>query len=147
MGDTWSQGGVWSRGELPGPRGVPGPRGCGSRGCLVPGGGDPPRWLLLRAVRILLECILVKNAHSLNFTYGPFVVVDLYWNWYIAANRYLILTKKKKNFQVQICQIWQDRVSWKNSNARGSYIEISVSILTQCLSSMHCLLRTNIDCA
>ena len=30
-------------------------------GCLVPGvpGGDPPGWLLLWAVRILLECILV----------------------------------------------------------------------------------------
>ena len=30
-------------------------------GCLVPGRqavGDPPGWLLLRAVRILLECIL-----------------------------------------------------------------------------------------
>ena len=34
---------------MPGPEGVPGPVGC-----LVPGGG-----LLLRAVRILLECILV----------------------------------------------------------------------------------------
>ena len=52
-------------------------------GCLVPGGGpglgvsglggvpglgdggDPPRWLLLQAVRILLECILVskKKGH------------------------------------------------------------------------------------
>ena len=32
-----------------------------SRGCMVRGGvpgGDPPRWLLLWAVRILLECIL-----------------------------------------------------------------------------------------
>ena len=40
---------------MPGPGGlvwgVPGPGG-------VPG-GDPPGWLLLRAVRILLECILV----------------------------------------------------------------------------------------
>ena len=54
-GDAWSQGGAWSWG-------VPGPRGTGSRPerYLVPGGcGDPPRWLLLRAVRILLECILV----------------------------------------------------------------------------------------
>ena len=48
---------------------VPGglvPRGVWSRGeCLVPGrgvpGGDPPGWPLLRAVRILLECILVFN--------------------------------------------------------------------------------------
>ena len=48
--------------------GVPGPRGGLVRGgCLVPGGlvlggvpgGDPPGRLLLRAVRILLECILV----------------------------------------------------------------------------------------
>ena len=41
-------------GEVPGPGGVPGPRG-------VPGGDHPPPGrLLLRAVRILLECILVK---------------------------------------------------------------------------------------
>ena len=38
-------------GGVPGPGGVPAPRG-------VPG-GDPPGRLLLRAVRILLECILV----------------------------------------------------------------------------------------
>ena len=38
LGGVWSWGGVWSQG--------------------VPG-GDPPGWLLLRAVRILLECILV----------------------------------------------------------------------------------------
>ena len=44
-------------GGMPGPGGVPGPRGGGwSWG--VPD-GDPPGWLLLRAVRILLECILV----------------------------------------------------------------------------------------
>ena len=63
--------------------GVPGPRGDAwsqGRGCLVPGGvvpvglvlvggawsqgvpgGDPPGRLLLRAVRILLECILVQK--------------------------------------------------------------------------------------
>ena len=50
--------------------GVPASRGCllGGGGCLVPGelpcpGGlveTPLGWLLLRAVRILLECILVK---------------------------------------------------------------------------------------
>ena len=57
QGGAWS-GGAWSRG-------VPGPRGC-----LVPGGGlvpgdawwRPPRWLLMRAVRILLECILFSIA-------------------------------------------------------------------------------------
>ena len=50
-GGSWSWGGAWSWG-----------------GCMVPGGGgwcgwlhsgDPPGRLLLRAVRILLECILV----------------------------------------------------------------------------------------
>ena len=45
-------------GGVPGPggEGVPGPGGC-----LLPGvpGPDPPGQLLLRAARILLECILV----------------------------------------------------------------------------------------
>ena len=48
---------VWSRG-VPGPgggeRGVPGPGGVPDR--------DPPGQLLLRAVRILLECILVLEC-------------------------------------------------------------------------------------
>ena len=57
------RGGAWSPGGVPGPGGwgVPGPGGWGVPG---PGGGvcaDPPRWLLLRAVRILLECILVEK--------------------------------------------------------------------------------------
>ena len=43
------QGDAWSRG-------VPAPRGSGP---VVPGVDPPPRWLLLRTVRILLECILV----------------------------------------------------------------------------------------
>ena len=47
-----SWGGAWSRGSAPG--------GICSQGGGVPG-GDPPRQLLLHAVRILLECILVKN--------------------------------------------------------------------------------------
>ena len=149
----------------------------------------------MRAVCILLECILVKNAHSLNFTYGPFVVVDLYWNWYIAANRYLILTKKTRMHSSRMhtvrcsgrllgegclsdppppvnritdrCQnitlpqlrcgrqkeLPSSDLSYlarslivKNSNARGSYNEISVSILTQCWFSIYYLLRVNIDC-
>ena len=72
-----SPGGAWSRGEGASSRGVGvhGPRGGGwgasSGGCMVMGGawsqgvhgpgasGDPPGWLLLRAVRFLLECILV----------------------------------------------------------------------------------------
>ena len=39
--------------------GVPGPGGCAwsQEG----GGGDPPGWLLLLAVRILLECILFRT--------------------------------------------------------------------------------------
>ena len=58
--------GIWSRPTPKGPGGV-----CSGGGCLhqgVPargGGGDPPWQLLLRAVRILLECILVLgNIHS-----------------------------------------------------------------------------------
>ena len=80
-----SQGGLVLGGCLvqwgvPGLGGVPGPGGClvqegvWSRG--VPG-GDPPGRLLLRAVRILLECILVKNiswqhlvAHCLEIVMG-----------------------------------------------------------------------------
>ena len=56
--------GAWS-GGVPGPRGVPGPGGAWSRE--VPGPrrvcGEPPpppERLLLRAIRILLECILVQ---------------------------------------------------------------------------------------
>ena len=51
-------GGVWSRGGS----GVSAPGGgdvCCSGG--VPGGDPPPGRPLLRAVRILLECILVKS--------------------------------------------------------------------------------------
>ena len=58
--------GAWSRGGLP-----------ALGGCLVWGvpclegvpGGDPPQWLLLRAVRILLECILVKVFNSWFFSF------------------------------------------------------------------------------
>ena len=47
-------GGAWSGG-------VPAPRGVSARGVPARGGsgGDPPGWLLLWAVCILLECILV----------------------------------------------------------------------------------------
>ena len=91
QGVAWSRGGVWSQGVfgpggclVPGVAwswgclvpGVPGPGGAWSQGCLiwgVPGprgvsgggsGGDPPGRLLLRAVRILLECILVMSNIS-----------------------------------------------------------------------------------
>ena len=57
--------GAWSRG-VPGPRRVPAPGGGGvcSQGVPASGGmpgGDPPGRLLLRAVRTLLECILVDG--------------------------------------------------------------------------------------
>ena len=66
----WVWGGSASRGLLPGggsaPRGVPGSRGCSQGGGLVSSActeADPPRErrLLLRTVRIPLECILVPN--------------------------------------------------------------------------------------
>ena len=85
-GGVWSQGGGCSSAGVPGPGGfgprgvpgpagsvprgvaapqrgclvmggVPGPGGCGPRGCLVE--SPPYTRLLLRAVIILLECILV----------------------------------------------------------------------------------------
>ena len=58
-------GGVWSWGGS-GPRGVP--------------GGDPPGWPLLRAVRILLECILVRK---INFQQN---LID-FWMSSVKANR------------------------------------------------------------
>ena len=65
-------GGAWSRGGgclVPG-WGVPGPGGVWSRreGAWLGGvaGGDPPGRLLLRAVRILLECILHFQCTSRN---------------------------------------------------------------------------------
>ena len=46
---------------VPAPRGVPGPGGSAPRGMSAPGGClvETPGRLVLRAVRILLECILV----------------------------------------------------------------------------------------
>ena len=58
-GCAWSRG-FYSGGAAPGGR-VPAPGGVCSKGG-VPG-GDPPGWLLLRAVHILLECILVWLFH------------------------------------------------------------------------------------
>ena len=55
QGDAWS-GGAWFGGGVPGPGGWPG------LGGLVLGGLPLAGWLLLRAVRILLECILVYIA-------------------------------------------------------------------------------------
>ena len=55
--------GIWPEGSPdPHPRGEL--KGFCSRGSACfrgEGGGDPPGWLLLRVVRILLECILVTS--------------------------------------------------------------------------------------
>ena len=68
--------GGWGCGGVPTPGGVPGPGGCllpgggvPGLGGLLPGGvpapsGDPQGWLLLRTVRILLECILVAQKST-----------------------------------------------------------------------------------
>ena len=63
LGGAWSRA-AWSRGCT---GGALSGWGAWSGGCMVPGGlvekppADPPRRPLLRAVRILLECILVLN--------------------------------------------------------------------------------------
>ena len=58
------RGGVSPPGEVP---------SLGGGGCLLPGGclveTPPPRWLLLQAVCILLECILVFSGGHMSF-YG-----------------------------------------------------------------------------
>ena len=72
-----TQGGSW-RGSGPGPH----PRGK-LRGIWLGGGGwcgDPPGRLLLRAVRILLECILVSIASCLTHLF-----VRLRWCFYITS--------------------------------------------------------------
>ena len=92
-----------SRGRVPAPSGVPAPggylvpEGSSPGGCLlwrVPGGEPPSPWLLLRAVRILLECILVmkvlksKNFFHLFFTHR-FTVTKaqtLYQSWICYFN-------------------------------------------------------------
>ena len=61
------QGGAWSRG-VPAPRGVPARGGCLLQGKGDGGGPLPSRRLLLRTVRILLECILVADDFDDNFT-------------------------------------------------------------------------------
>ena len=68
------QGDAWS-GGVPGPRGLPGLAVARSHGVPDLGGGvgvwsrggawwRPPRWLLLRVERILLECILVIQVNT-----------------------------------------------------------------------------------
>ena len=57
-------------------RGVPAPGGGG-----VPGGGPAPGRLLLRAVRILLECILILSVffddHFEKYTYQANFLADI----------------------------------------------------------------------
>ena len=71
-GSAWSVGGsAWSWG-LHGPGGCEwSQRGAWSGGCLV--WGDlvqiPPGWLLLRATRILLECILVAHIFENHYVF------------------------------------------------------------------------------
>ena len=58
-------------------RGVPGPGGVCSRGGSAMGrvpGGDPPGRPLLRAVRILLECILVCTSEYLSLKVKKFEI-------------------------------------------------------------------------
>ena len=64
---AWSWGSVWSWG-VTGLGGMPGPGGSLVRGVWPQGvaGGDPPGQLLLRALHIILECILVSIFY-LNF--------------------------------------------------------------------------------
>ena len=67
-GGAWSQGGLLPGGCLF--RGVPGPRGTCAWGVSAPGGAwwRPPERLLLRVVRILLECILVVLSGHFSST-------------------------------------------------------------------------------
>ena len=53
--------------------GVPGPGGCLLRGGGVPAWWRPAGRLLLRVVRILLECILVVNAAVKLFNFMQFL--------------------------------------------------------------------------
>ena len=69
-GGAWSGGSAPREGLLQG-RGVPGQGGLLLGGVPGPGGAwwRPPRRLLLRAVRILLECILVVNAFDCGINF------------------------------------------------------------------------------
>ena len=95
------------RGGVHGPSGVHGARGCMVPGsawfqgeCMVPGGAwwRPPRRLLLRTVRILLESILVwhnfcQKLHEKNvliLTLDPPLQTSLVWNG-IAKTKLAIL--------------------------------------------------------
>ena len=83
-------GGVFPPGGCFVPGGVLSPGGASSRGVFPPGGaslgggasswgagGDPPGWLLLRAVRILLECILVFATSTLLLSESIFIRIHV----------------------------------------------------------------------
>ena len=98
-GGAWSQGGVpglegaLSWGGVPGP-GVPGPGGSAPEGGAWwrPAPGRP----LLRAVRILLECIIVtfifKVYVGLQFQSGSFISITGYYWWLRLLNQGQLLT-------------------------------------------------------
>ena len=102
-------GGAWSRESAP--RGVLGLEGvcsqvgcawsraggvCSGGVCSRGGGGDPPGRLLLRAVRILLECILVlqENHQRLTFTSGSLFHHWQYCWWSLLSIQFIKLSGK-----------------------------------------------------
>ena len=77
-------GGLFPGGGVPAPRWVPAPGGVPAHGGSAPRGGAcsqgvpagaPPRWLLLWAVHILLECILVLIT-SISECWGIRLILD-----------------------------------------------------------------------
>ena len=95
----------------PGPSGVPGPKGgscpggvlgprgraCLVLGDLVPGGAwwRPPRRLLLRAVRILLECILVVSKIVSNSCFcSHFTTITTSTNQRYLRRSYIMVARR-----------------------------------------------------
>ena len=98
-------------GRVPGPGGYLVPGGAWSRGCLVPGGAwsqegvwrTPPGRLLLRALRILLECILVQYDFILTLKkmstllFLPFVLKINFWRVFLVHvhTKYDVTSKRR----------------------------------------------------